>query len=159
MLGGSWRESWEHGWQDQKHADGQREKVGSAMVVGMERGLFTFPNDRLASSGRGRDLSYRSNDCSTNFCSILPSPLFVSICQIFTFDPLFRLSLEKLSFQSRFQSLKAEPASTQACVETNFFEQVFFFLQSSREELGLKRQERGDSRVAFPVPAQKTLQI
>lgn len=34
----------------------QRENLGSAMVVGMERGLFTFPNDRLASSGRGRDL-------------------------------------------------------------------------------------------------------
>lgn len=34
----------------------QRENLGSAMVVGMERGLFTFPNDQLASSGRGRDL-------------------------------------------------------------------------------------------------------
>lgn len=34
----------------------QRENLGSAMVVGMERGLFTFPNDRLASSRRGRDL-------------------------------------------------------------------------------------------------------
>jgi len=35
----------------------QRENLGSAMVVGMERGLFTFPNDQLASSRRGRDLS------------------------------------------------------------------------------------------------------
>lgn len=35
---------------------GQRENLGSVMVVGMERGLFTFPNDQLASSGRGRDL-------------------------------------------------------------------------------------------------------
>lgn len=34
----------------------KRENLGSAMVVGMERGLFTFPNDRLDSSGRGRDL-------------------------------------------------------------------------------------------------------
>lgn len=34
----------------------QRENLGSAMVVGMERGLFTFPNDQLASSGRGCDL-------------------------------------------------------------------------------------------------------
>lgn len=34
----------------------QRENLGSAMVVGMERGLFTFPNDQLASSRRGRDL-------------------------------------------------------------------------------------------------------
>jgi len=32
------------------------ENLGSAMVVGMERGLFTFSNDRLASSRRGRDL-------------------------------------------------------------------------------------------------------
>lgn len=33
----------------------QRENLGSAIVVGMERGLFTFPNDQLASSRRGRD--------------------------------------------------------------------------------------------------------
>jgi hypothetical protein len=34
----------------------QRENLGSAIVVGMERGLFTFSNDRLASSRRGCDL-------------------------------------------------------------------------------------------------------
>lgn len=49
---------------------GLREKLGSAMVVGMERGSFTFPNDRLASSGRGRDLS---NDCSTDLTEFHPS--------------------------------------------------------------------------------------
>lgn len=36
--------------------EGKGRNLGSAMVVGMERGLFTFPNDQLASSRRGRDL-------------------------------------------------------------------------------------------------------
>lgn len=75
---------------------GQREKVGSAMVVGMERGLFTFPNDRLASSGRGRDLSYRSDHCSTEFH---PSPPLFSRRferQIFSFEKLSFLADSKV---------------------------------------------------------------
>lgn len=45
----------------------------------------------------------------------------------FYFRPVISSKPRETIVPRRFQSLKAEAASTQACVETNFFEQVFFF--------------------------------